>query len=643
MAATTKGITISFANTPQAKDDAFNFDEGIEGNVQLLDVMGNDLGGNAKSLYSLDNGTNADGSANGSRTSDLLQQDWIDAVNYSALGAKIWITADGKVAYDTSALGDLDHLAEGAQLVDTFTYAVRLANGAISWATASVVITGQNDAPVAVADTASATEDGAIISGSVADNDSDVDDGAVLAYSLDGPAPAGLTFDSDGSYTFDPSDPAYQHLAKDATVDVVVNYTVTDEHGASSSSTLTITVTGTNDAPVAVADTASATEDGAIVSGSVAGNDSDIDDGADLTYALDGPAPAGLTFDSDGRYSFDPSNAAYQHLAKDATVDVVVNYTVTDEHGESSSSALTITVTGVNDTPTITAPNDGNAVSVNVNENVAPTFNVINVNANDVDDGAALTYSLLGDDAGDFTINSGGILRFAASPDLENPADANGDNVYQVTVRATDEFGAFGEQQITVTVNNVADTIDGTDAGETLNGTNANDDTINGFGGNDTLNGLNGNDTLNGGSGDDVLNGGGGNDTLNGGSGNDALNGGAGTDTLNGGPDNDKFIYVNGDSTPPVVDTITDFSPGDKIDLSNFDAKTSGPGSAGPQHFTSLTNTTVLQANNLNWFYDSLNDRTVVQADTNGNIATVELEIRLTGNHALALSDFILA
>src|SRR6266478_1228016 len=40
----------------------------------------------------------------------------------------------------------------------------------------------------------------------------------------------------------------------------MANRSVTDEHGASSTTTLTITVTGTNDAPVAVADTNSGVE-----------------------------------------------------------------------------------------------------------------------------------------------------------------------------------------------------------------------------------------------------------------------------------------------------------------------------------------------------------------------------------------------
>ena len=44
-------------------------------------------------------------------------------------------------------------------------------------------------------------------------------------------------------------------------VDRRLQYTTTDEHGATSTSTLTINITGTNDAPVAVAD-GNAADDG---------------------------------------------------------------------------------------------------------------------------------------------------------------------------------------------------------------------------------------------------------------------------------------------------------------------------------------------------------------------------------------------
>jgi len=53
-------------------------------------------------------------------------------------------------------------------------------------------------------------------------------------------------------------------------------------------------------------------------------------------------------------------------------------------------------------------------------------------------DGDALYYSLSGDDAGAFSVSSSGVVTFSAAPDFEAPADANGDNVYNITVTVTD-------------------------------------------------------------------------------------------------------------------------------------------------------------------------------------------------------------
>jgi hypothetical protein len=70
---------------------------------------------------------------------------------------------------------------------------------------------------------------------------------------------------------------------------------------------------------------------------------------------------------------------------------------------------------------------------------------------------SGLTYSLSGVDAGDFTITaSTGILSFAATPNFESPADANLDNIYQVTVTVTDIDGFTDSQAFTITVTNVA-------------------------------------------------------------------------------------------------------------------------------------------------------------------------------------------
>ena len=59
------------------------------------------------------------------------------------------------------------------------------------------------------------------------------------------------------------------------------------------------------------------------------------------------------------------------------------------------------------------------------------TYTAVGVDA----DGA--TWDLSGDDAGDFSIDADGVLTFDNPPDFTSPADANGDNVYMVTVEAT--------------------------------------------------------------------------------------------------------------------------------------------------------------------------------------------------------------
>ena len=66
------------------------------------------------------------------------------------------------------------------------------------------------------------------------------------------------------------------------------------------------------------------------------------------------------------------------------------------------------------------------------------------------------TWTLKGDDAGDFTISSGGILSFSSPPDYEAAADADMDNTYMVTVKASD--GTYmDEHAVTVMVTNVGE------------------------------------------------------------------------------------------------------------------------------------------------------------------------------------------
>ena len=59
----------------------------------------------------------------------------------------------------------------------------------------------------------------------------------------------------------------------------------------------------------------------------------------------------------------------------------------------------------------------------------------------------------------DFGISSRGVLTFDTSPDYEDPDDHDQNNVYRITVRATDDNGDYDELDVTVTVTNLAPTI----------------------------------------------------------------------------------------------------------------------------------------------------------------------------------------
>jgi len=192
----------------------------------------------------------------------------------------------------------------------------------------------------------------------------------------------------------------------------------------------------------------------------------------------------------------------------------------------------------------------------------------------------------------------------------------------------------------TLTGNWAANSIEGGGGDDTVNGAGG-DDALCGCDGNDTLNGGSGNDTLDGGSGTDKLIGGAGNDALFGGDDNDNLNGNDGSDLLDGGAGRDimtggagadtfAFDYIS-DIAVAAPDTITDFSAGDKIDVSaiSADFQVVGGHTVGTAHEIVVT-------------YDAAHNRTVVDLyDDDDN--TVDGRIWLTGDHSgLSNADFTL-
>jgi VCBS repeat-containing protein len=459
--------TTSFLNAPQATDDLYvAATTGLTEDalfVTYLAVMANDLGGAAKTLYSLDNGTNAMGV---SSPSDLLTQDIVRTealtTDLSAHGARIWITSDGKVGYDAATLStafkdQLQHLSDGEFLTDTFTYAIRLGNGTLSWATATVQIAGVNDAPVVTGTVAgTACEDLSCVSLNALANAWDVDTGATLAVTnVPASLPAGVSYDA-ATHTFmlDPSHAAYQHLAAGEHMTVMVNYGVTDGRSTTAAS-MSWDVVGTNDAPVVSgAVTGSATEDGPSVTLDALAHASDVDTGNVLSVAdVPSSLPSGVNYDAATHsFTLDPSNAAFQHLAAGDHTTVTVHYSVTDGTTTTAAS-VSWNITGTNDAVAISSNGGGAIATLSVDEN---TTAVTTVTATDADDGATATYSIAGGaDAAAFTIDpTTGVLSFVSAPNSEAPTDSDSDNVYDVTVRVSDGI-SVDDQAIAVSVRDV--------------------------------------------------------------------------------------------------------------------------------------------------------------------------------------------
>ena len=155
--------------------------------------------------------------------------------------------------------------------------------------------------------------------------------------------------------------------------------------------------------------------------------------------------------------SFDISTSTGYLITKESldassTSTYSVTVSIRDNEGETASS----TSTDIDDEIAVTINVfEGPVVSGLSSKNYAEhgTGDVAEFTATNPG-GGTVEWSLEGDDAGDFTIASttdGATLRFATSPDYENPVDDDPDNIYEITVVARD--GSLrGDLAVTVTV-----------------------------------------------------------------------------------------------------------------------------------------------------------------------------------------------
>ena len=92
---------------------------------------------------------------------------------------------------------------------------------------------------------------------------------------------------------------------------------------------------------------------------------------------------------------------------------------------------------------------DSEAVEVTENS----TEITLSATASDTD-GDTLSYSVTGDDSDSFTVSSSGALSFITAPDFESPQDSDTNNVYELSIDASDA-SATASLSVTVTVTDV--------------------------------------------------------------------------------------------------------------------------------------------------------------------------------------------
>ncbi len=385
-----------------------------------------------------------------------------------------------------------------------------------------------NPAPTATDDTHSTTENAPLnvdAANGVIQNDSDPDADTLTVGAVNGSAASvgnpvsgtdggSFTLNADGSYAFTPGTD-FDDLAVGESRTTSLTYTVTDSEGGTDTATLIVTVNGTNDAPVAHADTGSVTEDAAdqsgyndsnpattLIAGNVLSNDTDVDhlDTRSVTGVAPG-TPASATGDvaadvagtygtvkvnSDGTYTYtlDNTNGTVQALAQGETLTDTFTTTITDSQGGTSSATLTITVHGTNDAPDITVgPGDSAAESLaetNSGLSTSGTLSIFDVDtANTVTATKVNSVSVGGTYTGTVPTNAALIAMFSASggdPSTTLQSNPNGINwtfnsgseafnsipagetlVLTYTVRATDSSGATDDQAVTITINGTND------------------------------------------------------------------------------------------------------------------------------------------------------------------------------------------
>ncbi|MGC2780917.1 MAG: VCBS domain-containing protein, partial [Bradyrhizobium sp.] len=321
-----------------------------------------------------------------------------------ALSFQNGVTSNGGAAgigwsYDPSA-ANLDFLREGQQLVLTYTVAVNDGLTGSGTQTIAITITGTNDLPSITGSAAAVDEAGdahaqtVSLGRTIAVTDLDVGDTLTASVAgaptvaLDGHAftlppgaaalidSAALSFDNAGhlsnggttgiAWTYHPGAADLDFLKQGQTLTLTYAVDVSDGTGTSAPQTVTITINGTNDAPVAVADSYTTAEDTALTipNAGVLANDHDAEGDALSAILVNAPTHGTLALNQDGSFTYTPF-ADYNGVDS-------FTYKANDGLADSGTATVSITVTAMNDPAVISGVSSGSVTEAGGVNNATP-------------------------------------------------------------------------------------------------------------------------------------------------------------------------------------------------------------------------------------------------------------------------------
>ncbi len=336
----TVNITVdSVADTPIANADTYNVSEDGSLSTTLINGV-------------LVNDSDGDG--------DTLTVNVVPVIDVSH--GILVLSADGTFTYTPDA---------NFHGIDSFTYEIDDGNGGVAQATATITVTGVTDLTTD-SENEIVDEDNPLAS-TVTTGDSTTSGGA-LSYSLVS-GPSHGTFSSainpvTGAYTYQPN---ADYVGSDS-----FQYLVTDSaSGESAVETVSITVnpvvdlTSMDDALIVAYDT--------LTAGDVSLNDTTTSSGGDvnLTFTkLTDPTNGVLVFNSDGTYTYDPTDIGVLGGVDSFT------YLVTDPaSGESATQTVNLTINSAN------TPPEGTDNAATIDEDTAYTLLVADFGFSDVVEG----------------------------------------------------------------------------------------------------------------------------------------------------------------------------------------------------------------------------------------------------------------